>query len=338
MERRDWIVYPWQVEAKIDEWRRQFPQELDVKTVEQYTRHKVFAVTVTNPDVDRHDKRGHLFFVPHAHEPAGTAGCMNFISQLLTGKHLDGTPSTLMRESILRQAILTFIPDANPFGRARSPEPYWEGRRYNNREFINMVFGIGELYSDDARKPRWERYKRVDAFSMQDVAPARLGLVYEQVGEYDYVEPGRYDERASLVKLIRMLRETYTYDQVLSIHQTEFEGRPEVDCEAILPDIQEELPKIRQEYNEQWACRLVEAWQGVGGLPRQDLRISFSDWVDRLESHKRMKSSLIHELQAESALLTLEIRNNTPETPAEQQLLLMDVAIWRSVEYLLRGV
>jgi hypothetical protein len=260
---------------------------------------------------------------------------MNFVHQLLTGHHLDGTPSTLVREPVLQQTVLTFIPDANPFGRARCPEPFWEGQRYNNREFINMVFGIGELYSADPRKPQWERFKRVDAFSMQESVPTRLGLVYEQVDEQRYVEPGRYDERASLVKLIQQLRTQYTYDQVLSIHQTEFEGL-DIDCEAILPDLQSELPEERQAYNRQWAETLHAAWAGVGGTPRPELRGGlFRGWTDQLQLHRRMKSGFFHELQRAAALLTLEIRNNHPATPAEQQLLLMDTAIWRSVEFLL---
>ncbi len=335
MERRDWLVYPWQVDGQVDQWVSQFPELLDVTFVRQYTQHKVYALTVTDQKISVDNKRKHLFYVPHAHEPAGTAGCLNFIQQLLTGHHLDGTPSTLLREPILQGALLTFLPDANPFGRARCPEPYWEGARYNNREFINMVFGIGDLYADDPKKPQWERFKRVAAFSMAAGVPTRLGLVYEQVGEHDYVEPGRYDERASLVKLLHQLRAQYAYDQILSIHQTEFEGRDE-DCEAILPEVQATLPEEQQMYNRQWAEALNEAWAGVGGKLRTDLREGmFNSWSDRLQLHPRLKSGLFDELQRAAPLLTLEIRNNHPDTPAEQQLLLMDTAIWRSVEYLL---
>ena len=335
MEPRDWIVYPWQVDGQVAQWATHFPHLLDVTLVKQYTQHKVYALTVTDKNVAAETKRKHLFYVPHAHEPAGTAGCLNFIEQLLTGHHLDGTPSTLLREPILQGALLTFIPDANPFGRSRCPEPFWEGRRYNNREFINMVFGMGELYAADPAKPRWERFKRVQSFSTAEHAPARLGLVYEQVGEHEYVEPGRYDERASLVKLLQPLQTQHGYDQILTLHQTEFEGRDE-ECEAILPEIQSTLSEARQAYNRQWAEALTEAWAGVGGRPRTALRDGlFNDWSDQLQLHRRMKPGLLAELQQAAPFLTLEIRNNHPQTPAEQQLLLMDTAIWRSVELLL---
>lgn len=337
MERRDWIVYPWQVDAQVAEWQARYPALLDVTFVRQYTQHKVYALTVTDSSIPPDQKRKHLFYVPHAHEPAGTAGCMNFISQLLSGHHVDGTPSTLVREPVLQRAVLTFIPDANPFGRARCPEPFWDGSRYNNREFINMVFGMGDHSSVDPCKPQWERFKRVDAFSTAGGVPTRLGLVYEQVDDAQYVEPGRYNERASLVQLIGQLRASYTYDQMLSIHQTEFEGRDE-DCEAILPDLQPQLSPERQAYNRQWAELLNEAWSRVGGRPRTELRTGlFRSATDRLQLHQRMRSGFFEELQREAALLTLEVRNNHPETSAEQQLLLMDTALWRSVEYLLNA-
>ena len=35
MERRDWWVYPWQVDAKVAEWQRRFPQLLRVDAQER---------------------------------------------------------------------------------------------------------------------------------------------------------------------------------------------------------------------------------------------------------------------------------------------------------------
>ena len=188
MDRRDWVVYPWQVDAKVAQWQRRFPQYIDVEFVEQYTRHRVYALTATDKSIPADGKRKHLFFVAHATEPVGTAGCMNFINQLLVGKHLDGCPSTLFRERILREAVLTFIPDANPYGSARCPEPFWEGKRYDDDEFSSIVFGIGDLYSGAPLTPQWGWFKRVKAFSVKAEAPARIGLIYEQVSEYEYVE------------------------------------------------------------------------------------------------------------------------------------------------------
>ncbi|MFH1086335.1 MAG: M14 family zinc carboxypeptidase, partial [Chloroflexota bacterium] len=269
MERADWLVYPWQVDLKVREWLERYPQLVQHQEVEQYTRHKVHALTVTDSEVPADAKRSALFFVPHAHEPAGTAACMNCIQQLLTGHHLDGAPSTLQREAILRQAALTFIPDGNPYGRARCPEPWWDGRRYNNREFINMVFGIGDLYSDDPAKPRRETFKRVGYFRADVAAPARIGLVYEQIGQWEYIEPNRGDPRGALARLVAQLAAqlapTTRFDLTLNLHQTEFEGAPEREnCMVILPALQPDLPRPEQQRNEALAEAVLGAWRGVG--------------------------------------------------------------------------
>jgi len=146
MDRRDWICYPHQVDAKVAEWQERFPHLLQAEAMEQYTRHKVWALTVTDRNVPDEGKRKLIAFVPHAHEPAGTVGCMNAVCQLLTGKHLDGCPSTLVRDVLLERTVLTFIPDGNPYGRSRAPEPYWEGQRYSNTDFLHLVFGSDTMY------------------------------------------------------------------------------------------------------------------------------------------------------------------------------------------------
>ncbi len=323
MELRDWVCYPHQVDAKVAEWRERFPNLLEAEAMEQYTRHKVWALTVTDRSVPTEAKRKHLFFVPHAHEPAGTVGCMNAVCQLLTGKHLDGCPSTLMRDLVLQKTVLTFIPDGNPDGRSRAPEPYWEGQRYNNTEFTCLMFGNSTMY--------WETFKRVSRWSARDSVPARLGIVYEQISEHEYVEPNRGDPDCTLVKLVNRLQARYGYDQVLNLHQTEFEHfEGGENCFAILPHQQDELPKELQERNVEWAQQLVDAWKAVGGNP--------------IPAHGRGGSRQVHrqspyvawaDLERSSSLLTIEIQNNSPKTPHEMQLLLVDAAIWCSVERLM---
>jgi hypothetical protein len=332
MQTRDWLVYPWQIEAQVARWQARFPALLRVDTEEQYTRHRLFALTVSDPAVPAGGKRRALFFVPHAHEPAGTAACMGFVHQLLTGHHLDGCPSTLQREVLLREAVLTFIPDGNPYGRARCPEPWWDGRRYNNREFINMVFGIGEVHSEDPLKPRWERFKRVESFDVAEEAPARIGLVYEQVSASGYIEPNRGDPRGALARLIARLTAEAPYDLALGLHQTEFEGAPDgQDCMIIVPELLAELAAPRQAETRALAGAILEAWRGVGGHPRPLEERA----ARRLRLHAQSSRIAWEELMRAGAFLTIEIMNNSPTVPAEQQLLLADAALWSSLEWAL---
>ena len=302
---------------------REWTNLLEAEAMEQYTRHKVWALTVTDKSVSAEGKRKHLFFVPHAHEPAGTVGCMNAVCQLLTGKHLDGCPSTLIRDLVLQNTILTFMPDANPYGRARSPEPYWEGQHYNNTEFMNIVFGTDTLY--------WENHKRVWRWSARDSVPARLGIVYEQINEHEYVEPNRGDPDCTLVKLVGKLQARYGYDQVLNLHQTEFEGyEGGENCFAILPHLQDELPKELQERNQQWAQELLDAWKAVRGNP-----IPAHGGGRQRRVHRQSPVVAWADLERSCPVMTIEIQNNSPKTPHEKQLLLVDAAIWCSVERLL---
>lgn len=337
-ERRDWIVYPWQVDAQVARWQHEHPDLLRVDSVRQYTNHRVYSLTITKSVTTTNDKPHLLVIVPHAHEPAGTAGAMNFINQLLNGKHLDGTGSTLVRDRILEEAVVTFVPDGNPYGRCRAPEPWWDGSRYTNREFINMVFGMSEVKPSVTTKPPWERFKRVSSFDTADGSPARVGLVFEQVSDTAFVEPFRFDPRASMCKILERLLESQNVDMVLNVHQTEFEDAPDVNCKAVLPGVQDELPEDLQETNRRWAEALHETWSTVGGRPLPSFQTGFA-YLDRENSlHSQLvKSPLRERLTRENAFMTLEIQNNNPATPADQQLLLVDSAIWRSVEYLLEG-
>jgi len=333
MERAEWLAYPWQVDVQVRAWLERYPQLVQHQEVEQYTRHKVHAITITDGATPPAEKKMALFFVPHAHEPAGTAACMNAIQQLLTGHHLDGAPSTLQREAILRQVALTFIPDGNPYGRARCPEPWWDGRRYNNREFINMVFGIGDLHSQDTEKPRWETFKRVGYFRADEAAPARIGLVYEQIGPWEFIEPNRGDARGALARLVAQLAGAARYDLTLNLHQTEFEGYPDgQNCMVMLPALQGELPPDLQQRNQALAEAIMGAWRGVGGRPTP-VRPPGGGGGWRL--HAQAQSVPWANLMRAGAMLTLEIHNNNPQTPAEQQLLLYDAAIWAAVGALL---
>src|SRR5207253_2671526 len=124
-----------------------------------------------------------LVTVPHGHEPAGTAACVDLACQLLTGRHRDGTPSALDGERILSHALVTVLPDTNAQGRARSPERCWDGTRWDNDQFLKAAFGIAADGERFGRYPEWR---------FSEHLPCQVGIIYEQLDTDRYVEPNTH--------------------------------------------------------------------------------------------------------------------------------------------------
>jgi hypothetical protein len=307
-----WIAMPDDVDRRVDLWRRDFSEWLEVEHLISYVGRPVWALTVTDPSVPPERKRAHLFDNPHAHEPACTAGQMNFLHQLLTGENLDGTPSDLPREEILHESIITFIPDCNPDGRSRSPEPYWDGTKHTNDDFWCFMRG-----RDPDTGGMW---KRVDLWTVDEPHPEVIGIVYEQISETEYVEPNRHP-RSSGMRLMRRLLETRRYDQYMHLHQTEFEKSAH-NCMIILPVLQDELPEPIQRHNAQWADEVVAAWQEAGESPIPESRPLGYTGEQREYFVQRWGA-----LQREMPTITSEVQNNSARTPPDMQRLLNEIAI-----------
>lgn len=249
-----WVVKPDEVEVEVSRWVESCGSFLRVESLTQFTGNKVYALTVTDFSKSDDSKVRVIFTVPHAHEPAGTAACIDVVNQLLVGDDLEGNPTDIDRAAALSSLILTFIPDANPFGRSRSPVRWWDGVEYTNEEFLNVAFGVGE---DGSRFPRYGRWCSLEH------KPKTLGIVYEKVWDHVYVEPNR-DWSSSYYRFLIRLLPRHRYNLVLNLHQTEFERQP-YNCEVILPVLQDELPEEIRRYNLSWGLSLVEALRVAGG-------------------------------------------------------------------------
>ena len=264
------------------------------------------------------DRKAKLIFaVPHAHEPAGTVGCMHYINQLLTGPGFDGTPSNLDRDRILANCVLSFIPDANPDGRSRAPVDYWDGTRYTNEEFWTFMRG-----RDAETKKMW---KRLGRWSLREENPETIGIVYEQINAHEYVEPNR-DLNSSYFRLIHRIGERYGYGRWLDIHQTEFEGSPH-NCMMLLPLVQNELPQEIQQANIKWAAAIVEAWAAIGENPvRPSKPLGYTG--KQAEYFRRVWREFMPTIPQ----ITTEVQNNNTRTPPTQQAKLQEIAIRVSVD------
>ncbi len=316
-----WLVRPRQTDPKILAWAAGHPKLVTLDSLRTLDGHTAYAVTVTDPTVDENEKRKVFFAQPHAHEPAATAGMMDFLAQLIDGKHLDGRPTDLNSEELLRRTVLTFIPDGNPDGRVRAPTDWWDGRQFSNDVFLKYAFG----HQSDGR-----RCKRVGRFNATNRRPARIGIVYERIGEHVYVEPNR-DLESTYFKLVRRALDRRDYDLMVDLHQTEF-ARSKCNASVILPFMQDDLSERIRRLNLCFGEAVIEAWRKVGGHPVPKPRpLGYGE--EQLQYFRKCWSDIYENIPC----LVVEVQNNNLRTPPRKQMELIETSIRASVERSLDG-
>lgn len=319
----DWVSRPDEVDRLVQQWQQEHAGLLEVEYRAQFGGRPVWTLTVTDRSTPPEGKRKAAFFKPHAHEPAPIAAQMNVISQLLSGKTLAGEPTSLDRDRYLRQALLCFMPDANPAGTAAAPVAAWDGSQYTNEEFWAWMLG-----PDPATGEAW---KRVDLWddTEEETLPLRYGIVYERISEHEYVEPNRHP-RSSLMQGLHRLRQRYEWDRWLDLHQTEFENSDR-NCMVILPTAFEEQPPERQAIERGLAEAIIAAWSDTEGA-RPILRAEPLNYTgEQREYFVRVWG----EIRQTCNLVTTEIQNNSPLTPPRVQQRLNEVAVLTTIEHML---
>ena len=315
------LATPSQLEEKTGAWMAIAGERLAVDYVTSFSGHKVYALTLTSPRVSRERKRAHYFAQPHAHEPGATAGMIDAIEQLVTGRDLYGESSPLDPDTVLDRTVLTFNPIGNPQGREAAPVLYWDGSRYSNQEFWCWMRG------EDPAAPgqMWERF---DVWDKRKVhAPEPVGIVYEQIDADRYVEPNRH-QASSYFRLFHMLDGTHHYERWLDLHQTEFVSSPHT-CEILLP-ISGLARGAIAESNQRWGQRIVDAWTraGLRALPAP---VPLGYEGTQAEYLRRNWGSL-HERMS---IITTEVKNNAPDAPPQFQMRAQVIAIQESIRRLL---
>jgi hypothetical protein len=313
-----WIARPHQTEPLLREWSARYPAFTCLDTV-RLLNQNTYAITVTDRALPADRKRKCLVTVPHAHEPAGTAACMNILNELLDGRQLDGSPTSLDRDTLLRETLISFIPDGNPDGRSRSPEDAWDGGAHTNDEFLMIAFGRDAATG--------QRFPRVDRWQTTDHLVDPIGIIYEQIDETTYVEPNR-DWGSSFFRLVHRLTGRHEYDQFLDLHQTEFGGGP-INCEILLPVTWDELPESIRSVSGPWAEEITAAWRGMeGASPRAPAPLGYTG-QQRAYFEQRWG-----DLYRSIPCLSVEIQNNSPHTPPDLQRRLAEAAIRTSLKRL----
>ena len=310
-----WLVRPSQVEPQIVAWAAKYPKLVSLDSLKTFDGHTAYAITVTGPASDHMAKCNILFSQPHAHEPASTAGMMDFLSQLLDGRHLDGQPTALNRDELLAKTVLTFIPLGNPDGRARAPENWWDGHKYNNDDFMKIAFG---READGTRPPR------VGRFSIAKHRPVFIGIAYERINSNEYVEPNR-DTDSTYFKLLHRAMAKREYSLILDLHQSEFEQLQE-NAETVLILEQANLPEAIRATNLRVAQAIIAAWQKAGAHP-----IAEPDTLGYREDQLRYFRKCWSDICRTTPFVLVEVQNNNVRTPPRAQMQLTETAILTAI-------
>lgn len=319
LEQYDCCVFPDEVQAMVRDWEGR--PELTVDIFPQYSGHAVHALTLTDPAVPRAEKQALFVSRPHAHEPAGTAA-MAELAKALLSQGIYRALDAEWRRDILSRFVITLVPDANPFGSCRAPVKFWDGSEIPNEKFFLWMFG-------ESGEKAGERFPRVAHWDMREVVPpALLGIAYEQVDEYTYVEPNR-DYRSTFFRSFFELDKRYGYDVWLDLHQTEFVNSDR-NAEVHLPTCYDDLHVELQRKHRALGEAIHRRWRESGALPKDEPVVPYRNNATQRDFLTAVwlpiSSRLVH--------VVTEVQNNNLRTPVPMQVCFQGVAMLETLDWM----
>lgn len=321
MNIRSFLTRPHQLEAKITQWQELAGDRLKLDYELSYSGHKVYGITLSDWSVPDAGKVAVYVAQPHAHEPATTAGIIDVIEQLVSGKNMAGKATTLDVEKVLAKTIVTFNPIGNPYGSDRAPYDYYDGSNVTNDQFWCIMRG------EDPDNPgkMWHRY---DVFDTREVkAPDPIGIVYEPVDDFRYVEPNR-SQLSSYFRLFRRMDAKYGYRYWLDLHQTEF-VHSATQCCILLPLEGAPTEAISKE-NAAWAEEVTHDWQQAGYTVIPPKALSYTGvQAEYFRQNWGRIDQRLHRINT-------EVKNNGADLSAELQMTAEAMAIETTLRRLTR--
>ena len=314
-------VTPDEVDQLVEELKTIGPPVLRIDTFQQYVGRKVYALTLTDPSGDPEDKQRLFVSRPHAHEPAGVAACMELVKTLVKYKGYENG-NAKWRRWALENFVITFVPDANPGGSQRAPVKFWDGSKIPNEKFCRWMFGeSGETPGD--------RFPRVAAWDMREVTPpALLGIAYEQIDEYTYVEPNR-DYRSTFFQFFFKLDDVYHYHVWLDLHQTEYINSDR-NAHVNLPTCYDDFTEERQKQFLSLGEAIHARWRQEGAQPRENPQTSYGNrgiqWELLDNVWRPIAERMIH--------IVSEVQNNNSRTPVPMQVRFQLAAVLETMEWM----
>lgn len=248
-----WLVLPDVVEAQLRQWASRFPERYRLLHEPASSGHNVYLADVGQP---RESASEVLIVQPHGHEPAASAAIMELLSELITGRKLDGSAADLPPGEILKRCRLAVNPLGNPDGRSRMPTLCWtnEFTREETLYYCNSK-ARGGTYLSGLRK----RVMRVGDIELDSDYP--LACRWEHVGDDLYVDPWGWpgdlaSNPTTLARLVRPVLAQRRLDLVLDMHQVE-NDTPQVWVPKFEdPTVVERIAAL--------AGKIEAAWQGAG--------------------------------------------------------------------------
>lgn len=320
MEHKTFLSRQHQLEHKLLSWRERAGENMRIDYELSYSGHRVYAVSLSDWSVPLAEKVALYVAQPHAHEPATTAGMIDVIEQLVHGRHLNGTATSLDVDKLLAKVVITLNPIGNPYGTERASLPYYDGSAIPNEQFWCLMFG------EDPERPG-HQWHRLDVFDTRELrVPDPIGIAYEPVDDFRYVEPNR-SQLSSYSRLFRRMDEQYGYRYWLDLHQTEF-VRSTTQCCILLP-LKDAAPPAFHQENSAWAEQITQAWQDAGYTAVPPRHTSYTG--TQAEYFRQTWGKLHQRMHR----ITTEVKNNGADVPAERQMAAEALAIETTLRRLL---
>ncbi len=313
-------VTPDEIDQLVDELKVMGSPVLRIDTFRQYTGRNVYALTLTDPSGDLMEKKRLFVSRPHAHEPAAVAACTELVKTLVSYKGYEDS-NVEWRQWALENFVITLVSDANPGGSQRAPVKFWDGSKIPNGRFFCWMFG-------ESGETPGERFPRVAAWDMREVTkPALLGIAYEQIDEYTYVEPNR-DHRSTFFQSFFELDKTYHYQIWLDLHQTEYVNS-DLNVHVNLPTCYGDLAEETQEQLRSLGEAIHARWRQEGARPSEHPQVAYgrggAQWEFLDKVWRPIAQRMLH--------LIAEVQNNNPRTPVPTQVRLELAAVLATMEW-----
>jgi hypothetical protein len=308
-----------QLEEKLQQWQEIAGTKMQVEYKLSYSGHKVYAITLSDFSVPRENKTALYVAQPHAHEPATTAGIIDVIEQLLTGKDLAGNATRLDVDRIMARTLVTFNPIGNPYGRENAPYLFWDGTKVSNQRFSCLICG------EDPEAPG-QMWNRLDQFDIrQGKIPNPIGIIYEPIDAYHYVEPNR-SQLSTYFQLFHHMDAQYHYQYWLDLHQMEFENSP-AQCVNFLPLEESPAEELKPE-NLAWAQDITASWQAAGYVAEAPIPLPYGG----IQAEYFIRNW--KEIDQRMHRINVEVKNNAIDFPPQQQMAAIALAIETTLDRL----